>query len=164
MPYSMVDKYQCSGSNFFQTNGTYLYTIISYNTHFNYLKPVIYSIYHTTVTFQGSILQMANYAIKHLKHRTVPKWKCKIQIQISLTEADISDGLSPLKQILVPALKYTTLDYSLKLSLTVILFLFLTFATTLAMYCAHSISFLYIKLTFQNSVLQIHSILRHHHP
>lgn len=81
-----------SGSKFFKTTGAYLYSSHPRKTHIiNYLKPVIH---HTTVTLQVNILQMALHAIKNLKHRTVPKWKCKIQIQISLIEADISDGLS----------------------------------------------------------------------
>ena len=75
MPYSMVNKYQCfSGTCFL-----YLQAVSSFTpqvpiytpshprrTHIiNYLKPVIH---HTTVTFQGNILQMALHAIKHIDY------------------------------------------------------------------------------------------------
>jgi hypothetical protein len=56
--------------------------------------------------------------------------------------------LSPLKQILVPVLKYTISDYSSNPSVTVILFLLVTFATISATHCVHSIYFLYIKVMF----------------
>lgn len=85
MPHSMVDKYQCfSGTCFLylQAASSFKPQVPIYTpshprrTHIiNYLKPVIH---HTTVTFQGNVLQMALHAIKHLKHRRVPKWKCKI--------------------------------------------------------------------------------------
>jgi len=85
MPYSMVDKYQCFSGTYFlylQAASSFKPMVPIYTpshprrTHIiNYMKPVIH---HTTVTFQWNMLQMVLQAIKHLKHRTVPKWKCKI--------------------------------------------------------------------------------------